>query len=343
MILLSRCLACLQDTFLSLVEKREKRIKEREANIDKDRNDGDRLPSHDHAESGDKRTGARMIVAPIDALKGLRRKIAYYPIGISSLYTEVPQVPRRIPNRVYQTWKRPVLPFLLALEVKRFRKMNSDYSFFFFDDRRMAEYMDAHYAAHPILKVFQNVRIPVVRADIWRYCILYREGGVYCDIKSAVKVPLSELLHDDFSELISFEGLKWKDLLHLDQYADRGVFLPAPPDSVRGNLEYPDNTIINWLLCFEKGSPILEEVINLIVRHAPFFKEKQFENVSMAGNHFTGIIAFTQAVWIWMQKTGKRPGQSGINFSDHGIWKLRGMDYGESAHHSTLKNLSILD
>jgi inositol phosphorylceramide mannosyltransferase catalytic subunit len=310
MMLLSRVFANIQDSVLSLVERREK-----------------------------SRAGS----APGKWLKGLRRKIAYYPISISSLYTEVPQSPKRIPNRVYQTWKRPVLPFLLALEVKRFRRMNPDFSFSFFDDQSMVEYMESSYAGHPILKVFRDVHIPVVRADIWRYCILYKEGGVYCDIKSAMKVPLSQVLTEDLPELISFEGLQWKDLLHVGPYADPGIFLAAPPDSIRSNLECPGNTMINWMLCFEKGNPILEEVINLIIRHASFYRHKQFENVSMAGNHFTGIIAFTQAVWMWMQKTGKRPGQFGVNFSGLGIWKLRGMDYRESAHHSTYKGVSIMD
>lgn len=309
MMVLSRLLARIQNSILSFVEQREKREKR---------------------------------AAPA-VLRSLRRKIAYAPMSISSLYTEVAQAPTRIPNRVYQTWKRPVLPHLLALEVKRFRRMNPDYSFSFFDDQRMEEYMSSQYAGHPILEVFRDVRIPVVRADIWRYCILYREGGIYCDIKSAMKVPLSHVLQNDFSELISFEGLQWKDLLHVGPYADPGIFLPAPPDSILSNLECPGNTMINWLLCFEKHSSILEEVINLIVRHAAFYRHRQFENVSVAGNHFTGIIAFTQAVWMWMQKTGKRPRQCGVNFAGQGIWRLRGMDYRDSAHHSTYKNASILE
>jgi hypothetical protein len=251
-------------------------------------------------------------------------------------------VARRIPNRVYQTWVRPVLPLALALEVRRFRRLNHDYSFSFFDDQQMAAYMDSNYAGHPILQVFKDVRMPVLKADIWRYCILFREGGIYCDIKTTVTVPFRELLHDDYSELVSFEGLSWKDLSFPGPYADSSIFLGSPPASIKSRLEYPDNTILNWMICFEKGSPILEEVINLIVRHSHFFRNRIFENVSMAGNHFTGVIAFTQAVWMWMQKTGKTPRQCGINFSGHGIWKVRGMNYSESPHHSSRKNLSLL-
>jgi inositol phosphorylceramide mannosyltransferase catalytic subunit len=276
-------------------------------------------------------------------LKAIRRTIGYYPISIRSIYSEVPRGSGKIPNHVYQTWKRPVLPLLLALEVKRFRAMNLDYSFSFFDDRRMADYMSGNYAGHPILEVFRAARTPVIKADIWRYCLLYREGGVYCDIKSAMTVPLREVIHDDYSELIAFEGLQWKNLLFPGSYADKDILLPAPPHSIRSNLEYPDNTILNWLLCFERGNPILEEVINLIVRHASFYRKRIFDNVSMAGNHFTGVIAFTQAVWMWMQKTGERPQQAGLGYHGHGRWKLRGMDYRESPHHTSMRNMSILD
>jgi hypothetical protein len=279
----------------------------------------------------------------ISPLRRLRRKIAYYPIGVRSLYTEVPRAAGKIPNRVYQTWVRPVLPLVLAIQVRRFRRLNPDFSFSFFDDQRMADYMSSNYAGHPILKVFKDLRMPVLKADIWRYCILFREGGIYCDIKSTLTIPFRELLHDDPSELVSFEALKWRDLTCPGPYADPGIFLPAPPDSVSANLEHPDNTILNWMLCFEKGSPILEELINLIVRHSHFFSKRIFENVSMAGNHLTGVIAVTQAVWMWMKKTGKRPMQCGINYAGHGVWKVRGMNYGDSPHHTTMKNKAILD
>ena len=270
-------------------------------------------------------------------------KKAGYRVNISPLYTEVPQAARKIPNHVYQTWINPVVPYMHARAIRQFRKLNPDYSFSFFDDQRMAEYMDSNFAGHPILKLFHDIRMPAEKADIWRYCLLFREGGIYCDMDSGMAIPLRELLHDDPSELISFEGPKWKDQLGLGSYADPDVFLPGPPDSIKGNLDYPDHSMVNWLLCFEKGSPIMEELINLIVRHAPFYRNKKFEIVSLAGNHFTGPLAFTEAVWMWMQKTGRRPGQCGIDFFGHGIFKHGDMDYGESPHHTTMKNLPLLD
>jgi hypothetical protein len=221
--------------------------------------------------------------------------------------------------------------------------MNPDYSFSFYDNQRMASYMDTNYSGHPIAAVFKSVRVPAVKADIWRYCILYKEGGVYCDIKSALKVPIRQVLPPDATELLSFEENTWKNFLNLERYCDPALFLAAPPASVRPNLEYPDNVICNWFLCFEEGSPVLEVLIDLIVRHSNFFKGRMFEMPSVAGNHFTGPLALTQAVWMWMQKTGKRPGQAGKDFRGRGIWKLPGMEYRKSPHHASLRNLAILE
>ena len=270
-------------------------------------------------------------------------KKANYRIDVSSLYTAVPHATRKIPNHVYQTWISPVFPYMHARALQRFRRLNSDYTFSFFDDQRMAQYMNSNFAGHPILELFHGDHMPSGKADIWRYCMLFREGGIYCDIDSALAVPLRELLHEESSELISFEKDKWSDQLSLDRYADPDVFLPGPPESIKSNLDYPDHSMINWLLCFEKGSPILEELINLIVRHAHFYRNKKFENVSLAGNHFTGPLALTQAVWMWMQKSGKRPEQCGIDFLGKGIFKNGALDYSQSPHHSTRKNQTFLD
>jgi hypothetical protein len=272
-------------------------------------------------------------------IKHVQKRI---PSDLSSIYTEVPATTWKIPNHVYQTWRTPVVTMLLARQVRKFRRMNPDCSFSFFDDQRMASYMESNFAGHPILRVFRDIRMPAEKADIWRYCVLFREGGIYCDIKSALKIPFRTLLANDPSELISFENNLWKDYLDLERYAAPAVFFPRPPDSIRSMLDHPDHVVVNWLLCFEKGSPILAEVIDLIIRHSPFYRNKTFPVADLAGSHFTGPLAMTQAVWHWMLKTGKRPGQCGIDFCGNGEWKLDGMVYRGSPHHSTMKDMALL-
>jgi inositol phosphorylceramide mannosyltransferase catalytic subunit len=267
-----------------------------------------------------------------------------YEVAISSNYTRVPPRSQKIPNVVYQTWRKPVLPLRHARGLARFRNLNKDYSFCFFDDSRMAEYMHANYSNHPICGIFDDIMIPASKADVWRYCILLKEGGIYCDIDSALTKPLRELLSDDPSELISFERNTWNSCLGLGFFADPAIFLSFPPQSVASRLDHPDHIILNWLLCFEKGSPILTEVIDLIVRHADFYRGKVFGSPMLPIMHFTGPLALTQAVWMYIQRSDKRPRQDGIDFDGHGIFKLPGEihRYSFSPHYSTMPSGEII-
>jgi mannosyltransferase OCH1-like enzyme len=297
------------------------------------------------------KSGLRVLPKPIEWIRyyanGIGRKcyrlIAPKESDISHLYTSVPRNAKRIPNVVYQTWKNTQLPSLHALGVKRFRKLNADYSFAFFDDQAMNEYMVNNYCGYPILEVFQAIQVPAARADIWRYCILYREGGIYCDIDSALSMPFRELLSEDTSEMLSFEGNRWSSYLEVGQYSDPNIFLTDPPLLAQKNLDFPDYVILNWLLCFEKGHPILEEVINLIVQHFGFFKNREFPSMHQTVVHCTGPLALTQAVWKWVQKTNRRPSQFGIDFNGYGIFKLSDSDkrYTISPHYSSYSNTCI--
>ena len=271
------------------------------------------------------------------------RLFAPHEISIASFYTPAPVSARRIPNTVYQTWRTPTLPFLHAKEVEKFRRRNPDFSFRFFSDNEMDDYMRTSFGGHPILEVFRKTNIPAAKADIWRYCILFCEGGVYCDIDSGLSIPIRELLTDDPSEVISFEENAWRGVLDVGVYADPTLYMKAPPDEVAQRLDFPGRVVLNWFLCFEKASPILEEVINLIVSHFDFYKGKKFESMWKAVIHCTGQLALTQALWMWMQRTGKRPTQCGIDFAGAGEFKLPGSGIVNDTftHYSRITNSTL--
>ena len=224
-------------------------------------------------------------------IQKIYRAFGPHDVDVSSFFTAVPAASSEIPNTVYQTWKYARLPPFHARGFAHFRQLNPDYSFSFFDDREMTDYMRTRYAGHPILAVFDRIRIPAAKADIWRYCVLFREGGVYCDIDSALSIPLRDLLKDDPPEMMSFESNTWSGQLDIGNYADPAVFRASVPTSAGSRLEHPQNVILNWMLCFKKGHPILEEAIALIVRHFDFYRNKTFDNMWKAVIHCTGPIA----------------------------------------------------
>jgi len=264
-------------------------------------------------------------------------------ISIAPLYSSVAPGASRIPNVVYQTWKYPVVSAVHAREIRRFRRRNFDFSFEFFDDARMSSYMETTYADHPILAVFREIQIPAARADIWRYCLLFERGGMYCDIDSAIQTPLRNLVADDPSEVLSFEGGRYSDLLQVGTYADASLFRVAPPESVMPRLKQPDHTVLNWFLAFEPRHPLLKITLDLIVRNYAFAKGKVFESVWAGVVHTTGPLILTQAVWAWVESTGKTPHQLDIDFDGAGIFKLPGSadGYDVSPHYYSMTSRTL--
>jgi len=248
------------------------------------------------------------------------------PVDLASMFTQVTPWERKIPNRVFMTWKDTRFSPLHALQLKQFRNRNRDFSFEFFDDKRMNDWMETNFAGHPILEVFHYITVMAAKVDVWRYCILYKEGGVYCDIDSSLTLPLRELLKDDPSEMLSYEGNLWKDNLLVGTHADPGLFWTQPgPNSAR-LLDLPDHLFLTWFLCFAPGNPILREYIDLLSLHFPFFRDRVFDSVLAGSTHATGPVALTQAVWKSLEKTPNRPGQFGIDFRGHGQYKSYGSE-----------------
>ncbi len=112
----------------------------------------------------------------------------------TKVYTEVPASGKVIPNVVYQTWTAPLFGRTHVKALERFRMINADYSFRFFSDADIAAYMEREFGQHPVYDVFKNACFGPLKTDIWRYCILYQRGGVYCDIGKSISMPLKQLI-----------------------------------------------------------------------------------------------------------------------------------------------------
>jgi hypothetical protein len=69
----------------------------------------------------------------------------------------------------------------------------NEYTLRFFDDAACEAYLGAHF--HPdVLARYRRITRGAHRADLWRYCVLYREGGLYLDIKTHLLRPVSTFI-----------------------------------------------------------------------------------------------------------------------------------------------------
>lgn len=159
--------------------------------------------------------------------------------------------------------------------------MNADYSFRFFTDGEAEAYMREKWGTHSIYEIYRNANVGPLKTDIWRYCILFERGGVYCDINKTVTKPLRDLIRKDDACLL--------------YYGD--TVLSLPPGLTRSDDPLLGHAVGNWFLAFEAGHPFLARAIATIVRNYPSCKGRVFDNVKESVLQFTGPTMLTQAVW----------------------------------------------
>lgn len=100
---------------------------------------------------------------------------------------------QRIPKQIFQTWKTKLLSPQMQRAVNTVRSMNPEYLYVLFDDDECRQYLLKYFPAE-VVEAFDTIIPGAFKADLWRYAVLYREGGVYMDIDFVEQLPLRDLI-----------------------------------------------------------------------------------------------------------------------------------------------------
>lgn len=87
-----------------------------------------------------------------------------------------------IPLKIYQTWHTKELPEKMKLAVNRMKQRHPRFEHFLFDDDDCRNFIAENFDGN-VLNAFDNIIPGAYKADLWRYCVLYINGGIYLDIK----------------------------------------------------------------------------------------------------------------------------------------------------------------
>lgn len=161
-----------------------------------------------------------------------------------------------IPKHIYQTWKSHNLPPAITHVIQRFMLINPGWSHHLYDDVEIADFIRVHFPGR-VYDAFSSLAIGAAKADIWRYCVLYKYGGVYLDIDADITTPLDRLIRTDDDAVITREQVA-------------GLFN-------------------QWILIFSKGHPLLKAVIDECVENV---LSRSSNNIL----HLTGSTVFTQVL-----------------------------------------------
>jgi mannosyltransferase OCH1-like enzyme len=86
---------------------------------------------------------------------------------------------RLVPARLVQTWKTLDLGALAPI-ARTWREWNPGFAYTLFDDAACAALIDRFGAR--VASAYARIGPGAFRADLWRYCELYTNGGVYVDV-----------------------------------------------------------------------------------------------------------------------------------------------------------------
>jgi mannosyltransferase OCH1-like enzyme len=161
-----------------------------------------------------------------------------------------------IPKRIYQTWKTKDLPPGIKKVINRMMEFNPSYNHYLYDDKEIDKFVMENYQGE-ISEAYNQLNIGAARADLWRYLILYKYGGVYLDIDAAIIKSLDEIIKPDDEAIITREHVE-------------GLFN-------------------QWILIFRKGHPLLKAVIDQCVSN---IQQRSSNNIL----HLTGSTVITNVI-----------------------------------------------
>ncbi len=188
-----------------------------------------------------------------------------------------------IPKLIHQTLKsRRMLtePYIVNLE--RMRALNPDWTISVYEDEECLEFIRMYFD-RDMVRTYRaiNPHYGAARADLFRYLLLYRCGGVYLDIKSSATIRLDAVLQQDDHYLLSH----W----------DNGHGRPFEGWGVHAETPYPGE-FQQWHIVAAPRHPFLEHVARCVQRNIHDYDASRHGTGKRAVLRMTGPIAYTRAI-----------------------------------------------
>jgi mannosyltransferase OCH1-like enzyme len=98
-----------------------------------------------------------------------------------------------VPLKIYHTWNTKYIPANMAKNINYILNQNPEFDYYLYDDSECRKYIRENFS-EDVLDAFDTLIPGAYKADLWRCCVMYKEGGVYMDIKLKPLVKLKKLI-----------------------------------------------------------------------------------------------------------------------------------------------------
>ncbi len=189
-----------------------------------------------------------------------------------------------IPRVIHQTFYSKLLPSELQENGAKIKALNPGWEYKLYDDADITAFLRENYAPR-ILNYFNRISpsYGAAKADLFRYLLLYKCGGLYLDIKSTLTKPLDDILRADDRYLLS----NWRNKKG-EPFENWGLHT-ALGDMTDGEFQ-------QWHIVAAPGHPFLKAVIENVLRNIDRYHPSLHGTGKDGVLRLTGPIAYTLAI-----------------------------------------------
>ena len=170
-----------------------------------------------------------------------------------------------IPKNIYQTHKS--INYIntkpkLVKGMRSWLKNSKEFNYFFYNNQMCDDFIKNNFDEN-VYKAYSMLPIAVMKADLWRYCIIYHYGGIYADTDTVCKINPNIFINDSLLTIVP------ENETHLCQ----------------------------WVFSAPKNSPILKSIIDLSVERILNTPIKGKHII----HYLTGPELFTDAIELYLK------------------------------------------
>ena len=129
---------------------------------------------------------------------------------------------QKIPKVIIQTHEdREFKNMYHQIATMSLQKLNPEYTYVFFNKTERREFIKTNFDSQT-LEAYDTVVPGAFKADLFRYCYLYKNGGCYFDYKTIVRKPLRDIIkpEDEFLLCVDYDRQNT-----IDRYLNGGSYL----------------------------------------------------------------------------------------------------------------------
>jgi len=208
---------------------------------------------------------------------------------------------QKVPKIIWQTMKTNKVPVFMKNYADSWIDLNPEYEYRFCDDEDIIDFLKADFPEY--LDGYNKLIYGASKADLWRYLIMYKYGGVYADIDCKCMIPLRDWIKPE-SAFVTQLGTN-KDICQwlIISVPQNPVFLKAAQRTLQNSksnnhkAKYYGFEFLNNSLILRENVPIIKfnhEVLGL--SGPPVLQEAAEE--CFKEELLSSILPFTQIVCV---------------------------------------------